>query len=1216
VSAATTNASAWTDLDLAVDGRICIEASAGTGKTWTIAALYLRLVLERGLAPRQIVVATFTEAAAQELRERLRGALLLAEREAAAAIVAPAVDAVAAPAESYEAWLRARWHEGTHRRDEDLRRLRVALSQLDIAPIGTLHGLCRRILADHPFASATEFALPELVSGEAVLGEVVADLWRILHQGDDDAGDLKILRSSGVADDIDAFRRAVDLLLKPGMSVAGAVLSTQIDDAPEWAARLQRIAETPKMIAANVDAMKLRTSWLALVDWLAGEMSDVPCGILDGLKFARKDESFLKEGRASHDVAEARAFILQRVIPVLDAARLHGLAALAGLARTRMRATLARRNQMRFDDLLLRVTEALAGDASVAEAGGASRRLADALHAAWPVALVDEFQDTDAVQFGILDAVYRDANRRQRGLLVMIGDPKQAIYRFRGGDIDAYREAVAGAQQRLTLRVNRRSSRALVAAINEFYAAGGERLSAVDDRPAIRYITVDASDRCDAGPYTIGAEAVAKPFVIHYRDDPPGKVGQRRTAALTQCADEIVCMLASGEHRIGTAPVTPADIAVLVPRSKDIVELRDLLRARHVPCATSDPTSVFRTDVARELQIVLHAVANPGDLGALRAAAATRLWGASFTDLQRYGDNLEQWEPIANRFHAWNGLWNERGVLAVIGRLLDHLAVRYLRTSVGERAITDLRHLGELLQAEDDIVSGKEELLAWLMRQRTAAVIDDSSEAVEAAQLRIESDGDRVRVMTLHLSKGLEFPIVFLPLMGEHVEHPLRAELCVVHADGGRQVAVSVAAREEEQRDLQDERFRVLYVALTRAIHACHVHAFREVRPAKGHAGAAFTEMLKRMTPRLGGAGEGVSDGLVDATPHLEWRVGWERPASPMQSRANTDSASHERTARKLPSTSTRALEARHSFTTLTQFAHAGADADSAAADEIDVDRSSGIDAGTETSLVTAAESASVDRVAHPDLVRLTRVRGADFGNAIHAVFERRVVGEPLARQGELVARCLEEARVRRREIGPDALTAAVSARLDSALAAPLGLAYAPQLRLADVPARDQRAEMDFHFVIDRVAMSRLGEVCAQHGEPDLVPKSHAVLSGLMTGKIDLIFRHAGRFHVLDYKGNHLGDELGRYEGAALRAAMDANHYRFQALIYTVATDRYLRQRLAGGYSRSAHLGECVYLFVRAAGLSTGAGVWRHRFDDELLDAVDGVLAGAIEEAA
>ncbi len=1195
----------WTGLDLANHGRICIEASAGTGKTWTIAALYLRLVLERGLLPRQIVVTTFTEPAAQELRERLRGALLLAEHEASVAASNKAGEAA-----SYEAWLCARWHGNDGQRADDLRKLRLALSQLDIAPVGTLHGLCRRILADHPFASGIEFVLPELVAGETVLDEVVNDLWRIVRQGADDDAFVKTLVASGVVGDIEELRQALKLLLAPGVTVATATPSSSISDADVWGKRLRTLSRT--VLKKN---SALEGAWLRLADRLEDPAATAVADELKGLRMAADDETFLKRKLGEPFLDEARKLTCE-LIPAIEALRLAGLAALADLARARMRATLARRNQMRFDDLLLRVKEALDG-----ETDGTVHRLADALFGAWPVALIDEFQDTDAVQFGILDAVYRDARHGQRGLLVMIGDPKQAIYRFRGGDIDAYREAVAQARQHLTLRVNRRSSRALVAAVNEFYAAGGTHLSAFTDKPAVGYITVDASDRCEARPYTIGGQAARKPLVIHYSADQAATVGPRRTAALTQCADQIVQMLQSDEHRIGDRMITPADIAVLVPTSKNIIELRDLLRARRVPCATTDQTSVFHTDIARELQVVLYAVANAGDLGALRAAAATRLWNASFADLQRYGDDLAQWQPVSSRFHAWHGVWSERGVLAVIEQLLDHMATRYLATPAGARAITDLRHLGELLQAEDDVVSGKEELLSWLTRQRSDDG-DDSSVAVDVAQLRIESDGGRVRIMTLHLSKGLEFPIVFLPLMWDHTQHFMqdRNKIYMVHADGGgRQLAVSDVARDEELRDLQDERFRVLYVALTRAIHACHVYALPPDARKKGTERSPFDEMVQRMTPPLVVPGQaGASTALEHATPHIDWMAGWLQEAMQIY-RPGAANDLPVRSARKLPHLPARAFEAKHSFTTLTQFAHAGFDTDAAAADEIDIDRSVAIDTDDDdvvsgASVTDVASSAGL--APHPELARLARVRGADFGNAIHAVFERRVVGEPLALQGDLVARCLDEARVRRRDVGAEALVAAVTARLDGALAAPLGLAHAAQLRLADVAARDQRAEMEFHFAIDGVAMNCLREVCARHGEPELVPRSHSELRGLMTGKIDLIFRHGQRFHVLDYKGNHLGDDLSQYSGHALRAVMDANHYRFQALIYTIATDRYLRQRLGGDYDRSAHLGECVYLFVRAAGLSADAGIWRHRFSDELLEAVDGVFAGSLEEAA
>ena len=1206
IAAAATRRAQWTDLEIDGYSRILIEASAGTGKTWTIAALYLRIILERGLSPREIVVTTFTEAAAAELRERLRAILIHAEREGARM-------REDAPASSgYEAWLHARWLDDAAKRAGDLEKLRLALSQLDVAPIGTLHGLCRRILADHPFASGIEFVLPELVAGEAVLDEISKDVWRIVRQGVDDAA-AATLSASGVTTRVEDLRKARSLLLAAGAQIAEPTEPGDIDGAAMWAAHLRNLVDAPKLIKKSTEGIKLSRGWLTLADWLEGKVP-VPGGdFLDDLRQVASSDSFWKQRSGDDAVSLAIRFTLDRAIPALESVRLTGLHALSRIAHERLRATLARRNQMRFDDLLTHVRDALGR-----EAHGTKRALADVLFKAWPVALIDEFQDTDAVQFGILDAIYRDDRGRPRGWLAMIGDPKQAIYRFRGGDIDAYRDAAAQADQHLTLDTNRRSSRALVAALNEFYAAGGSDLSAFVPAP-IAYAEVAASDRRDSELYTIAGAPVRQPLAVHCREECADKIGARRTAALTQCANQIVQMLQSGDHEIAGRRITPADIAVLVPTGKHISELRELLRARRVPCVTSDRTSVFFTDVARELQIVLHAIANPGNLGALRAAAATRLWGASFADLQRFGDDLVQWQPIADRFHAWHGVWTDRGVMAVVEELLEHGAARFLKAASGERTLTDLRHLGELLQAEDDTVAGKEELLAWFMRQRSDASEDDA-EAIDAAQLRIESDGDRVRVMTLHLSKGLEFPIVFLPLMWDHAQFA-PAKLHVVHGSSGRQIAVSAAARERELRDLQDERFRVLYVALTRAIHACHVYALPESAAKKGTECSAFDAMIQRMDPPLAQLGEAsVSVALKNATPHIEWVAGWLYRDAQLLHATTAGAPTAERKARELHSAQFAAYEAKHSFTTLTQFAHAGPETETPAADELDIDEwvagSDDLDVASAAPEAGIPGSAAAAAEPHPQLARLARVRGADFGNAVHAIFERRIVGVPLSQQRDLVAQSLNEAGVRRRDIETDTLVTAIVDRLDGTLAAPLGLVESPQLRLGDVEMRNQRAEMEFHFAIDGVEMKRLREACSRHGEPDLVPRNHAVLSGLMTGKIDLIFQHAGRFHVLDYKGNYLGDRVADYRADALRVAMDSSHYRFQALIYTIATDRYLRLRLGSRYERGEHLGECVYFFLRAVGLADDAGLWRHRFDDALIAAVDAVLAGPRRVAA
>ena len=244
-------------------------------------------------------------------------------------------------------------------------------------------------------------------------------------------------------------------------------------------------------------------------------------------------------------------------------------------------------------------------------------------------------------------------------------------------------------------------------------------------------------------------------------------------------------------------------------------------------------------------------------------------------------------------------------------------------------------------------------------------------------------------------------------------------------------------------------------------------------------------------------------------------------------------------------------------------------------------------------------------------MLALASVRGPAFGNALHAAFEHRRQGEPLLEQQPLLHRELDACGVRPNEVAFDILVPALARRMDGALAAGL----LPGLSLGAVPPERQRAEMAFHFRLDAARLSRLREACTAHGDPGLVPPFAADrLRGLMTGKIDLVFEHAGRFHVLDYKGNWLGDRVADYTAAPLRAAMDHSHYRLQALLYTLALHRFLRQRLPD-YAPATHLGEFIYLFVRAAGLGPGAGVYAERFPDALVADVDAAFAEADTEA-
>jgi exodeoxyribonuclease V beta subunit len=1192
----------WSTLPLERGGRCLIEASAGTGKTWTIAVLYLRLLLEQGLSPRQIVVTTFTDAAAQELRERLRTRVLGAQGLAQRVLAGEAAADIAGD-DAGNAWLLQRWADTATPAGRDLLRLRLAMAELDLAPVTTLHGLCRKVLADFPFESGSAFGLGDTVTSESILDELCSDAWRVLQQGDAELG-----ADAAAFTKFDSLKARFKAYLAPGVTL-WAPSEEDLDKLlpREWAARLRELATRSNLFASRKTALK--NALLALADFVDDHAKLPKPSALDNLSALDLDGQLLaervEEMRADPTLLFARDSVrlIQYRLAASEIAFWQRWVERLGQWRAER---LAARGQLTFDELIVRV-----GDALQRNQGGLAGRLFDA----WPVTLVDEFQDTDAQQYAILDRIYRDDDGHPRGRLVMIGDPKQAIYRFRGGDIHAYLAASQAAETTLRLDTNFRSSRKYVAAVNDFYGWVGAGLSA-NPGGTIEYQAVKPSTRCDAEPYLVEGQPCMRPLALYYESDCPEDAGSRRHAALVACANQIAELLASAKHYIGTRSVAPGDIAVLLPGNTDVRELRLLLQAREVPCVGAGKSNVFSTDWARELQILLYAVLNHSDEGALRAALATRLYGMDFDTLASLRNDPEAWQPYAKTFDDYHRLWQRQGVYVVVQALMQRAGPRLLAAADGERTLTDLRHLGELLQAQDDLDGGAEALLSWLASQRSGED-EDAGEAADEMQLRIESDAKRVRLMTLHASKGLEFPIVFLPLMWKH-ETYVKDTLPIIHEPLCDQRIAGFGSLAKQQYDTegQDERFRVLYVALTRAQYACHVYAYPPERlPRKGATNPLRASARSPLDISIARLREILGDRRIDdVSAHIGWSDrGW--PRSTVRYRATEDDSQRPRLILREPPRPD--FEYKYSFSALTQSARNSALEDSAADDEGNGDDGANplllAEFDTFESSVMQAAIVPVAAVAHPELLRLASVKGAEFGNAMHAIFEHRMIGRPLREQHDLIRRCLDDEGVRADELGIDTLVPLLAQRMETALAAEI----APGLRLGELPAEHLRAEMEFNYALGATSMSALRKRCAELGEPDLVPPTSAkTLRGLMNGKIDLILLHNGRFHVVDYKSNDLGDHVEDYAPAVLGAAMDHNNYRFQALLYIVAVDRYLHQRIKS-YERHRHLGDAFYLFVRGMGLAEGAGVWRHRFSDELIDAVNRQLAtAAAQEAA
>ena len=1153
----------WRELALdpqtAPHRRILVEASAGTGKTWTISVLYLRLVIEHGLRPDAIVVSTFTDAAAAELRERIRARLQWALRRCTGTADANAdedeVDRCLGEAIARSSL------------DEVCWRLQCAVAELDRAPIATLHALCKRVLTEQALASGSALRIGELVSDEALRDELFDDLtrWLAHDRDEDEASGLPALRRMTP----EARAKLLQAAMAPGLTALGgdvAPLCALFDD-PAWPTRLRDFAST---LAMNGKKRALRSRLGELADWLEGrslaaaadpkirELADAEfwCEQLDADHVARSlADPIAAFARTAAALVAGRDLILRacgarRVLPMLAAWR---------------EARLAEREQFTFDDLITRVH----AEATAPRGGGAS--LADRLHAQWPVALIDEFQDTDARQWGLFDAIHRDHDGQPRGLLLLIGDPKQAIYGFRGSDIATYLRAAATTTQRLSLGVNQRASSALVIATNALYAASPSPFAMADD--TIRYVPVQAAGRTDTQPLRRADGQPVMPLQLHVAEADP----------LERCAAQIADYLAPNRWSLGERALAPGDLAVLLPTHADILALRERLARRRIPCISAGRSDLFASIWANELRVVLHALADPTDAGALRAALATRLLGVDYAELHRYAEDSARWRAQVDRLVAWSTAWRRHGVLHAVDRLVAEAAPRLLARIDGERALTDLRHLGELLQAEAPGHGGQHQLLAWFARQCDQPGAGD--DAAKARELRIESDAGRVQLLTLHASKGLEFPVVLLPLMQAHRGRRNDYPVWTDPRDDRRCVDLGSAQIDRHralaaQEGLQ-ERARLLYVALTRAKHACHL-VLPETDAPLGPDGSAWAGFLHGLDLAA----------LTTTCPHIAVVSDWPEPGMPLA----TTTPNERRQARSWPTR--RQLDAAYSFSSLMARAAPAWHEDEAARDE---------QAAPAEPILAATDT--ID----PRLQALADWRGSTFGNVLHAVFEHREITRPLRDQRPLVHEQLARAGLQVETARQSAFVDAVIERVQATLDADLG----GGLRLGDLDARAQRAEMGFQFRLDRLDLARLRALCADAGERGLIPEGlgDTTLRGYLSGKIDLVLVHDGVAHVLDYKSNHLGDRLDDYRGAALDLAMDDHAYRWQALLYVLAVRRYLARRQRGRHD-AVQVGDAIYLFVRGVGLAPGAGIWRHHFAPEFLAAVDALFAAGDVEAA
>lgn len=1241
-----------------LQGSRLIEASAGTGKTYTIASLYVRLVLghgdlpgQRALTPPEILVVTFTRAATQELRDRIRRRLT----DAADCFlgVGDADDFLTQLRDSYPV---ERWPACA-------RLLQIAAEWMDDAAVSTIDAWCYRMLREHAFDSAGLFDVEmDVDPGERVV-EATRDYWRLFIAPLPPA-ELGLVLDAIAAQERDK-RNAVgcdmlaDRLYKRWLRHVGhlgvppeprealarrralrdACKAQWREWVPELRNLLQAASDKNLFHKANLKSNHW-TGWLNnLEEWAGDENAGAPFNASSKAWTRLTPEGLAevwKDGKPPQHPAITAMAGLRREIADWDseAARIlpHAACWVAGRV-----AELRRQHAMLdFNGLLEQLDAALSGPNGT--------KLARMLREQFPAALIDEFQDTNPIQYRIFDRIYDVDSNNESALLALIGDPKQAIYRFRGADIHAYLDARLGCAGRLyTLDSNYRSSAAMVAAVNHIFLAAEQQ----QERGAflfrerggganpVPFMPVRAA--ADPGVWLV--DDAPAPALTIWSDPGPDNPPDARAVARA-CASEILRLLQlAAEGRAGFrcrgefTPLCAGDMAILVNNGYEARYLRAQLAQRGIRSVyLSEDASVYHGAAARDVLAWLRACAEPERDGYVRAALATASVGLAWDRLDALVRDENEWEDMLARFAAYREHWRRRGVLPMLRRFMHDFdvparlfAAQEEEAADGERRLTDLLHLAELLQSAAARLDGEHAVIRHLEEHMDAGSVAPVDE--DPARMRLESDAGLVQIVTVHKSKGLEYPLVFCPYA--YAARPARSlELPAAYRDrdGGYRVLANAADADATHEawilaDLEKERLaedlRKLYVALTRARHATWV----TLPPVTGLADSAAGYLLGGAPACSPDALPATIDALANECPDIRvlplpepcderYRPSdepvsanvWRRMGRRLEQRWNMSSYSAlSRLAMELPENAP-GLRPDVAALALPDEPRMDAYLEAYVAEAEDVSENSADACGPSRGPAATPAEGIHD---FP--------RGAAPGSFLHGLLEwvfaqgpANVLGDPEGLRAVVDRRC----RSRGWEKHVDAVTAWLQRFFTQRFRLP-GRAgeEAGPLVLAELDTA--LPEMEFWFGVDNADLPALDALVAAFFLPGL-PRptiTRGQLNGMLRGFIDLAFEHDGRYYVADYKSNRLGPTDLDYDDAAIAGAILKHRYDLQAAIYLFALHRLLKSRLGDAYDYERHVGGALVFFMRGLG-APGQGLFMARPGRELLEALEQVFEG------
>ncbi|HHR6141741.1 TPA: exodeoxyribonuclease V subunit beta [Providencia alcalifaciens] len=1151
---------------LPLNGQRLIEASAGTGKTYTIGILYLRLLLGLGnenafprpLSVEEILVVTFTEAATNELRGRIRERIhkmrLACLRNGLGFESEPEYLRLLAELPSKE------------QRDFAANWLLAAERQMDEAAIYTIHGFCQRMLAHNAFESGILFEQTMIQDEFPIQKQACADFWR-RHFYPLDYSMTKVVHSQwsgpeALLNEIKPFLQGdIPTIINQPKELETLEerhhrlinLIQNVKD--EWC---QNVADFEKLIAdSDVDKRsysgRYLPTWLEKIShWAAQETDDyqLPQDILERFAQSRLDEKSKSGSGPSHAVFRLIDELLAQNLTIKDL--------IIPQAISEVRQTIAHEKQTRgelgFDDLLTRLDSALHKD------GG--ELLAEAIAKRFPVAMIDEFQDTDPQQYRIFQRIYQEADETA---LLFIGDPKQAIYAFRGADIFTYIAAKTQVSAHYTLETNYRSSQHMVEAVNQvFHHAENPFIFEQIPFQSVNF----AQSNSDKKLIHDGKEVKALTFWLQQAE--AVSVSEYEQAVALQCAAQIGEYLAGGQqgftyfkNKQQKTPVEASDITVLVRSRREAVLIRDALNQLNIPSVfQSNRESVFATQEAKEILWLLLAVLTPEKERVLRSALATGLLGLTAEDIDNLNYDEKAWEALVDEFARYAVIWRKRGVLPMLRGIMSqrHIAETLLSGTEGERRLMDLMHIGELLQEMSLQLEGEHTLTRWLAQQ-----IAHPDHQSDAQQMRLESDRHLVQISTIHKSKGLEYKIVWLPFASNFLPqskglfHDRNDYMTKLDLDDAEKY-VELADEERLAEDL-----RLLYVALTRAIYHCSVGVAPLIKGNRKKSGntdlhlSALGYLLQKGqegdASLLSNMLDVISNDVIDIKPIV---------ASQMARLNLTKETDCELYAREMSCHFDDHWRVT-SYSGLSYSSSHGEEEQTLSALQFANSLAPKMD-------IEASQDVNAEEIQENQLTPHQFPKGSAPGTFLHSLMEE------IDFSREISPQWLEE---KLQAAGFDIQWAPMlQVWLNAILNVPLA---DDGLCLSALPAQDRLDEMQFYLPIDSLLNAKdVDRVTHQHDplSKHCPPLNFEQVQGILKGFIDLTFCWKGKFYLLDYKSNYLGEDASYYTQEAMADAMIDHRYDLQYQLYSLALHRFLQQRMPN-YNYETHFGGVYYLFLR-----------------------------------